>query len=145
MSRAWEDIEQRRHYLSRNAENTTRLAVAFTRFSTTGWGETSFEDCAEFGLVFIEMPFVTHSMSLTEDSPDLVDTRFPRGSGGVYKWKRNTHGFYTGAYCFVTVATQDPFITVSTEGVNDPGYELEHHFTFHGLAMKYIPDYQAER
>lgn len=140
----WEELEGRREYLKRNAENETRSAYAYARYRTTGWGETTFDGCFEFGLTFIEEPFVNYGMALSDDGPDLDGkaTRYPRAWGGVYRWKKNTNGFYTGAWMFTIVETQSYYIPTA---LTDPNYIIDHSFTFYGKATKYMPDYLAER
>jgi hypothetical protein len=131
-----------RALVSQTRENSTRFAQAFGSFDTTGWGEVAFEDCFEFGLTFIEEPFPAYSFSveLEENDDPLVDTRFPRCSGGIWKWKRNKRGFYVGAWCLVTVESQSAFITTAEP---EPDYPLRHFFTFSGKAMKDLPSHLA--
>lgn len=139
-SGVWLNLESQRADTRRNNENSTRDANAYARFTTTGWGEIAFEECFEFGLTFIEEPYVACSMSL-QDGDKLIEGRFPRASGGVYRWKKNHRGYYVGAWLFVTVETSSPNIYTSEL---DPGYELDHSFIFAGMAMKDLPDYLAE-
>jgi hypothetical protein len=143
---SWLDMEKRRSEVNRHGENTPRLAQAWGTFRTTGWGEKSFEDCYEFDLTFAERPYVSYGFVVLESSlPDiddkLIDTRFPRCSGGVFEWKQNSRGFYTGAWCFVTVETASPFIQAQYE---EPGYVIQHHFQFSALGIKDLPEYDVD-
>lgn len=133
--------ETRRGELVRHAENSARLAFAFALVSSTGTGgEIRVEDCQEFGLAFAEKPFVSYGAEVDGDL--LVDSRFPLARGGVYRWRRNAKGFYTGAWVYVVVSTLD-FQIPSTEAT-DPEYTILHHFTFAGVAVKDLPDYLME-
>jgi hypothetical protein len=134
-----EGMDDYRSFVARTAENSTRFAQAFTKFETNGWGEVAFEECFVFGLTFIEEPFVSYGCSVDGDT--LVDSRFPRTSGGAYRWQQNNKGFYLGAWCYVTVETQSAFVL--TDEV-EPNYDLTHHFMFSGMAMKDLPAYLAE-
>jgi hypothetical protein len=138
MTDPWLGLQQHREYLRRNAENSTRHGYAYAKFDSTGWGEFAFPDCFEFGLTYTEEPYVSYSYSLDGDS--LVDTRFPRSMGGVYRWKLNNRGFFVGAWCFVCVDSRSPFIATSER---EPNYALRHYFSFAGMAMKDLPDHLA--
>lgn len=132
---------------TQQAENSSRHAVVMGSYQTTGWGEVAFEDSVEFDLLFVEVPHVSYGFSIVPDDDDddaseiLVDTRFPRCSGGVYGWRRNKRGFYSGGFCFVTVESRSPYIT-TTEA--EPKYTLFHNFTFQGIAIKVTPDHFAD-
>ena len=134
--------DDQRSLIAQTRENSTRFGEAFAFFDTTGWGETAFEECYVFDMTFIQPPFVSYSFSveLEENDDPLVDGRFPRCSGGIYKWKRDKRGFYVGAWCLVTVETQSPFI-LTTEV--EPNYPLRHYFRFCGKAMKDLPAHLA--
>lgn len=148
----WIDFERRRGDVNRHGENSPRLAQAWADYTTTGWGEVAFPDCFDFNLTFAERPFVSYSYKVIRHqlSPDtypelvddvLVDTRFPRCHGGVYDWQMNSRGFYIGAWMFVTIQTQDPWITTTYP---DPNYVIQHHFTFAAMGIKDLPDYQVD-
>jgi len=124
-------LQQQRAFVTQTRENSTRFAQTFGRFTTTGWGEVAFEDMFDFGLSFIEEPFVAYSSSI--DSDALIDTRFPRATGGVYRWKQDKRGFYVGAWCYTTIETKSPNIA-TTEA--EPNYSLVHYYSFSGKAIK---------
>lgn len=136
----WEDFERHRGYVNQQAENASRHALAMGTFLTTGWGEVVFSDCFDFEMTFTERPTVSYGVSLGGDN-DLVATRYPRATGGVYRWKQDVHEFYTGAWCYVTIDTRSPFIATSEA---EPGYTLYHDFLFQGNAVKVLPDYLAD-
>jgi len=142
-------MERRRSQVNQIGENTPRLAQAWATFRTTGWGEKAFEDCYEFDLTFAERPYVQYGMVVLSNGLEggpaandvLVDTRFPRCSGGVFQWKVNHRGFYTGAWCFVTVETASPFISAQEV---EPNYVIQHHFQFSAIGIKDMPEYDVD-
>lgn len=143
---SWLDMEKRRSEVNRHGENSPRLAQAWATFRTTGWGEKAFADCYEFDLTFAERPYVSYgsvvlSSTLTDVDEVLIDTRFPRCWGGVFQWKQNARGFYTGAWCYTIVETQTPFIVAQYD---EPGYTIQHHFQFSGLGIKDLPEYDVD-
>jgi hypothetical protein len=117
-------------------ENAGRMAWAYGEGHSTGWGEKEIPEIIDFELKFIEIPFVSYSFALDGDT--LVDTRFPRCSGGVSRWVQDPNGYYIGAYVFITVDTQSPYIPTT---VVDPGYEIDHFWTFAGIALKNVSPY----
>ena len=129
-------MERRRQQVQQVNENSARLAQAFAMYDSTGWGEFTVQAVFDFGLTFVEEPVVAYCYALDGDT--LVDTRFPRAWGGVYKWKLDSKGFYTGAWVFFVVETRSSFIETSAA---EPGYEINHYFTFTGIAYKDLPTY----
>lgn len=132
----FEAMEHRRQRIQQVDENSARLAKAFAMYDSTGWGEFTVPTVFDFGLTFVEEPSVSYGYALDGDT--LVDTRFPRCWGGVYKWKLDIKGFYTGAWVFFIVETQSSFIDT---GEADPNYDINHYFTFEGVAYKDLPAY----
>lgn len=138
----WMDQERHRGWLNQHAENSSRLAQSYAVFDTTGWGEVAFDQCFLFDLTFIEPPVIAYGFGVglvggaEMNNDQLVDTRFPRCSGGVYRYKTDKRGFYLGAYCFVTVDTKSPFIPTA---MPEPNYQISHWFTFTGIALKDLP------
>lgn len=116
------------------AENSSRLAWSFGVATSNGWGESKIGDPLMFDAPFIDRPYVSHSYFVDDD--DIIATRFPRAFGGVYRWVVE-ETLYVGAHVFVVVETQSPFIP--TDVPKDPGYNIEHHFTFAGIGIKSIP------
>ena len=133
-------LEQRRAHLDAIRENSSRLATCQATFTTHGWGEMKLPDVAYFSGSFIDRPSVSTGFAIDGDA--LVPTRFPRVSAGVYKWLQDRSGFYTGAWVFIVVDTQSPFI--ATTVATDPGYDLIHDFTFTGVATKALPAHLLE-
>jgi hypothetical protein len=122
------------------AENSSRLAFAFGTFTTTGWGEVRIEECLSFGLSFVNKPFIGSSWDI--DDAVLVPGRFPMISSGVVRWRRNSKGFYTGAWVAMKVETKSPYISTSAA---EPNYSIDHSFIFAGLASKDLPDHLANQ
>lgn len=139
---AWRHMDQVRASIDRTKENSARLATAHTMYSSTGWGEFIFPDQFVFGTRFVSMPFMAYGFSMDDTGPDIVDTRFPRANGFVYRWQLDNKGFYVGAYLAVTVFDQSPLIS-TTVGTH-PNYVLDHHYSFFGIAMKMVPDYLVQ-
>jgi len=147
----WLDMEKRRSEVNRHGENSPRLAQAWANFRTVGWGETAFDKCYDFDLTFAERPFVAYSNWIIKNGLDpdkyedvdevLVDSRFPRCFGGVYQWRQNARGFYTGAWCYVVVESASAFIATAYP---DPNYTIQPHFTFAGLGIKDLPEYDLD-
>lgn len=129
--------EARRAAIERNKENKARLAFASATFEIDGGGYAEFEDAAEFGLAFLERPYVMTGISIDLELADLPDgTPPPMVTGYVVEWDQNEHGFYTGAYCAAHV---DWGVTVPPEG-----FTFEIDFTFRGIAMKDVdPEVRA--
>lgn len=119
----------------RNNENVARLAVVRAQFSSAGWGEYDAEDMFEFGVSFLNEPTVGYGMALDGDT--LVSLRYPRCTGGVYRWQTNTKDHYTGAWCFFVVDTRSP-ADIAGVPADSPNYDITHYFTFTGLAIKQL-------
>lgn len=132
----WDSFRKHEANDRRHLENSARLAEAYGFFDTSGWGEFAFETCHKFGLTFIEEPVIAYGYSLDGDA--LVDLRFPRAWGMVYKWKQDVRGYYVGAWVAIVVDTLSP-ATIAAVPEDDPGYDLNHTFTFTGIALKDLP------
>ena len=127
--------EQRRGQLDAIRENTSRLATVHLSFNTHGWGEFKLPEVAYFGCTFIEQPAIASGVVV--DGDKLVVTRFPRVTAGAYRWLRDSKGYYTGAWAFFVVDTQNTYI--ATTVTHDPGYDLTHYLSFTGIAAKILP------
>lgn len=133
---------EREAWNSQVSENSARGALAWGTAQTSGSGELLIEDPIIFDVTFIEQPIVMYGFAIDDDEK-LIEGRFPRVSGGVYRWIRDERDFYVGAHVYVTVATADPILAAQSTNVpadfaTDPGYDLTHSFTFSGVAMKEI-------
>jgi hypothetical protein len=129
--------EARRAALSRNAENKARMAFSSGTFALSGEGLAEFEDAIEFGLAYLERPFVMTGITLEWDLGDFPDgTLPPHVTGYVFDWEVNEFGHYTGAWCAARI---------EWGGVVVPeDFEFEIDFTFKGIAMKDVdPEVRA--
>lgn len=133
--------ERRDAERARHAENAARLAQAYWKFDSTGQGAIEFGDRVDFGLTFIEEPFVSFGAQLDLDAlGDLLVTdpsetpKMPMVSGFVTAWDQDDRGFYVGAWCAVHV-----FFPTYTAVAADVAVEMSHHFTFTAIAIKDVP------
>ena len=133
-------LERHRARIEQTRENSTRLAQAYATFDSTGSGEFQAPEMIDFGCTFVDRPVVGYGFSLDGDT--LVPDRYPRSSGAVYKWQRDTGGRYIGAYAMVVVdaGAGGGFGVAAAE----PTYELTHDFVFTGIAMKNLPTHLLE-
>lgn len=120
--------ELRRAERHRHEQNAARHALSFHAYHSTGGGELEFSDPVEFGMTFAQRPFITYGYFI--DSDDLVEGQFPACTGFVTAWDFDADGLYIGAWCGVVIRGGE-FL--------EPPYEIEHHFTFQGIALKDLP------
>jgi hypothetical protein len=128
--------EDRRAALARIADNTARHAVVTGRFTTRGsLGEMVNPTPFDFGIAFTAAPAVSYGYHVDGDT--LMASHYPRCWGGTCEWRRDpSTGLYTGAQAFVVIET----ISVAYLAFDSPpDYEIEHHFTFNGIAVKFAP------
>jgi hypothetical protein len=121
--------EAHRGRLEQTRENTARQAESFATITSHGVGEVQHTTVVTFDCTFVEKPSVAYCFSLDGDT--LIDGYFPTSSGAVWKWQIDSRGFYVGAYVFFVIT-------------GDPSYDLEHYFTFAGIAIKDLPEYLME-
>jgi hypothetical protein len=133
----FENMEARRGQVEAQRENTARLAKSFARWVTTGRGEIQVDSVFFFTCTFIAPPLFTSGFEIDESTP-LKDGRFPRVNAGVWQWKQDTRGFYTGAWVYFTVDSLGPGQDYLRD---DPLYKINHHLCFEGIALKDIPAY----
>lgn len=126
--------------LQRNHENKGRLAFAYSRFTTEGSGTVEFEECIDFGLTFVERPFVSvgHQIDV-EAARELFgvdpdgDVLLPQVTGYVTDWDTTDRDHYVG--CWVAIS-----VTSSVGGVEAyPMVKIQHDFTWSGTAIKDVP------
>lgn len=134
------ELENQRSEQARHRENSARLALAFARFETTGQGTIEFEERVDFGLTFIEEPFITYGCQIDLDNLgdqlglDEKDTPpLPQATGYVTDWDTDDRGFYTGAWMAATV--YDPTLSIPA----NVEILIDHHFTFQAVGLKDIP------
>lgn len=139
----FEDLERRRGEVERTRENSSRLAEAFAKFETTGQGSMEFEDRIDFGLTFIEEPYMAYGAQIDiDDLSELLDVDpndtppLPLCSGLVTKWDQDDRDFYLGAWVAVTVyfpPTSSIVVPIDLQPT------MQHFFSFTGTAMKDVP------
>ena len=135
-----DEREAQRSDLARHRENAARPAAVFTRFESTGQGTVEFAERVDFGLTFIEMPFISYGSQVEmDDLAEQLDLpigqtpALPQSTGYVTDWDTDDRGFYTGAWVAATVYDPTGAITPDIQVI------IEHHFTFQAVALKDIP------
>lgn len=124
---------ERESWLDQIAENSARQAFSWESYESTGLGVCEFEDAIDFGLTFIEKPFISYGYNV--ENADELD-ELPRSTGGVYKWKQDGRGFYIGAHVFVVVDLFSDSVAPTPMFAEVP--VVTHHFTFTAVAIKDI-------
>jgi hypothetical protein len=137
----FDDLERRVAEKEAIQENSARLAVASGRFTSTGQGSVEFEKRVDFGLTFIERPFVSYGTVIDLDElGDLLDVPggdsvpMPLVAGFVTSWDQDDRGFYVGAWCGARV-----YFAPTDLVAYDINPVIEHHFTFQAIALKDVP------
>lgn len=133
----WQNIRAHGARVQQANENGARHASSYTMIDSNGSGELLHPEVVEFDCTFIQEPIVAHGWAL--DGDELVKGSYPRVSAGVFRWRTNRRGHYTGAWLFFTVDV--PGDLVDPETGNAFGYSINHYFTFSGVAMKDLPDH----
>lgn len=147
------DLVQREVDLQRDAANKGGPAAAFCHVITRGEGSFSFARRIDFGLTFIEEPFMSFGSKI--DIDDVIDAGFeelggagsstsgtqnipklPQCTGYVTDYDRDDHGNYVGAW--VAVMVTYPYILGSSVA-GDP-VPIRHFFTFQAVAIKDLSD-----
>lgn len=120
-------------------ENHGRLATVYSSYDSYGQGSIEIGDRVDFGLTFVEVPFVAHGAVCDADEirnvlglDDNDDPPYPVVSGHVTKWDTDEDGNYAGAWVAVTVQF------LNYDYVSDPLAQIhvEHHFHFTAVAIK---------
>ena len=104
-------------------ENGARWAVSSHTLATKGLTSMRVPDPVIFEAPFLAPPAIATGVAILKDY-DLASGWMPRVNLGVWQWHRNVKGDYLGAYVFIDVEA----------GVSN--CELQHHFTFSGIAYK---------
>lgn len=140
------DLEAARSRREAQKENTSRLAKCYAFWTTTGVGEMRIDTAFRFNVSFIEPPSFSYGTVLDEND-DLVTGFYPRVSAGVYDWVRevppgNADGddsllpYYIGAYVYFVVDTIGGGRAFQ---YSQPQYNLHHHLSWEGQAIKDLP------
>lgn len=136
------ELENRRAEVERHQENSARVAESFARFRSSGQGSIEFPERVDFGLTFIEEPYMSFGTFLdTDDLDDKLANEqgtstppMPIVSGFVTDWDRDERGFYVGAWVGVRV-----WFPYESNVSPDLEVEMFHHYSFKAVAMKDIP------
>lgn len=136
------DLEQRRGDVERDQENSGRVAEAFARFRSTGQGSIEFPERVDFGLTFIEEPYMSYGFMIDLDTlDDLLENEqgtktppIPMCSGAVTSWDRDDRGFFVGAWVGVHV-----WFPYEANVWPDLDVEMFHHYSFKAVAIKDVP------
>lgn len=133
----WQSIQAHQARVEQMRTNAARHATSYTAVDSRGSGELLHDECIEFNTTFIHEPMVAHGWALDGDA--LIEGSYPRVSAGVYRWRRNRRGYYTGCWLFFTVDVPGDLVDPDTG--NALGYNINHYFTFAGTAIKDLPDH----
>ena len=142
-----DELDARRERTNQDDENSARLAQCYALFTSTGLGSYQHPGRIAFDVTFIEKPFVSYAAAVDpEDLSDAVgfggsdEVPLPHCTGYVTGWDQDERDLYIGCWVSVRVHYSD------TDGVEaDVQPEIEHHFTFAGIAMKDIPTDATDR
>ena len=137
-------IIEREAELARHRENKGRQAGVFASYETTGYGAVEFEDPVEFGLTFIQRPWMSFGCEIEPDHiRDLLELAdgdelpcMPQVTGYVTAWDLDDARNYVGAWVAVTVTW--PTDTVPAIPI-DAQIDVTHFFTFSAIGLKTIP------
>lgn len=127
MSQIFNNLESHRGHIEQVRENATRPGRVFQHYRTVGSGNTVETTVFDFGCAFISVPVFTFGGALDEDQMLDQDDDPPDYSSGVYRWRKNSHGFYTGAWCW---------FNVSYFGSNVETFGLNFSLVWEGVASK---------
>jgi len=123
----------------RNRENAARLCHVSSRFRTDGQGTVEFEDRVEFGVTFVERPFIQSGWQIdldqARDALDVssnADVNLPQATGYVTEWDMTERDHYVG--CWVAVS-----VSYSVEYPADAQVRIWHDFTWSAIALKDMP------
>lgn len=119
-------MEQRRGYVEQLRQNTSRLAQSYNFVETVGVGSLVLPEMVTFNCTFVEQPVVGYGCVL--ESKFVAGDTLPGSTGGVFQWQTDVRGFYVGCYVYVVIT-----------GAGEP--QLQHDFTFTGIAMKDLPEH----
>lgn len=112
----WNGLEDQRGRNEQIEENSARYAWATTEYTTTGLGQLVEPTMFDFGMEFVARPAFMWGAALDSENDvqlPFVTADLPTFSCGVYQWRQNQKGAYTGAWCFFVV-TGGPTIVPSS-------------------------------
>lgn len=113
-------------------ENSARLAYSVHTVNSAGVGVFALAGAVDFDVTFLERPIFTQGALVRKG--DIGEDWFPPlGSASVTRWKRNTKGFYTGAWVTLEVRM------MRVDGgyaYDPPKVKMAHDLVFMGNAYK---------
>lgn len=126
---AWRALEGHRSRIAQYDENATRAARIYARYTTNGMGTLAEENVFGFDVAFLDMPIFNYGAALGDGlslSDALAD--YPTYACGVYKWRIDGNGYYTGAWCW--------FATSAGASVDPATFSMDFLLSFSGVASK---------
>jgi len=94
--------EGRRAAIAQQEENSTRSAMSALTYTTTGTGQIILDQPLMFNATFIEEPALSTGKHLEKlDDPRVW--QYPVADAGIWRWERDSNGYYTGAYVYFTI------------------------------------------
>ena len=137
----FDDLERRVAEKEAIRENSARLASAYAQYKSTGQGSIEFGKRVDFGLTFVERPFVAYGAVCDLDElgellnlPSSESPSIPLCTGMVTEWDRDDRGFYVGAWVGCRV-----FFMPTDRVPLDAQVVVRHHFSFQAIAIKDVP------
>lgn len=113
-------------------ENSARLAYSVHTVHSAGVGVFVLGQAVDFDVTFLERPIFTQG-ALVREGGVVEDWFPPLGSASVTRWKRNTKGFYVGAWLTLEVR----MVRVDGASAFDPPkVKMAHDVVFMGSAYK---------
>lgn len=105
MSRIFRNLERRRGLVDQTMENSSRPGRSYAHYTVdaTATGYVVESGVFDFGTAFTTLPIFTFGASADEDSDAELPDIPPMYCAGVYKWRQDASGFYTGAWCWFFV------------------------------------------
>lgn len=142
--------------LSQDRENASRPAIVEIQQESSGTGQYRLSKPVIFPIVFRSEPHFTYGSAVIHAlNPKVYHD--PRGTSGVWGWKRDGAGYYLGAYLWLRVDCDpiNPSVPVVTSGPSGPTGPagpspfvddaatrkaiVRHYLTFSGVAIKAMP------
>lgn len=125
-------------------ENSSRAAVVEVQQQSHGVGQYRLAKAVIFPVIFRSEPHFTFGSAVMK-GPSTKLFHDPRGSSGVWGWKRNKAGQYTGAMCWLRVDCEQrsggtgQAYTTALRGTDLSRVIVRHFMTFSAIAVKKLP------
>jgi hypothetical protein len=105
VSELFRSLERRRGLVDQTTENSSRPGRSYAHYivDATGTGSVIEPVVFDFGTSFTTLPIFTFGASVDEDGDSELPLVPPMYAAGVYKWRQDASGFYTGAWCWFVV------------------------------------------